>query len=147
MKKKRLYVLLAASIALNAGFIAAGAVQYVSRHHARHPDLGLAPQVRREFEANFREFRRELKPLRARLADDRESMLDLVESSDPSADALQRQEKAILQDQQALIRLFASHLIRQKKLLTPEQQKAFFDHLKTHVAGRRERSGDGGKTH
>ena len=56
-------------------------------------------------------------------------MINLLASPDPSPEAVQAQERAIQTVTARIQDATVRHFLNQKRLLTPAQQKQFFDHL------------------
>jgi Spy/CpxP family protein refolding chaperone len=124
-------LLLVLSLCLNVGFVTAMLLPSI-RHELHKPlpdQLGLKEPVKSQFENNFSAFKHKVGPLFEQLRTERMKLLDLLASPNPSPRSIQAQEKAIqtvtAQIQDATVR----HFLNQKHLLTPEQQKQFFDHL------------------
>lgn len=134
-------LLLALSLCLNVGFVTAMLLPSI-RHELHKPlpdQLGLKGEVKTRFEANFAAFRQEVGPLFDQLRAERLNMLDLLASTNPTPQAIQAQE-AVIQSVNAKIQeATVRHFLNQKKLLTPAQQKQFFDHLSRWMGNDRHR--------
>jgi Spy/CpxP family protein refolding chaperone len=131
MKRNWWKVLLVLSLCLNMGFVLAMFLPSI-RHELHKPlpeQLGLKEPVRSQFENNFSTFRQEVAPLFKQLRAERLKMLHLLASPDPSPEAVQAQERTIQTVSARIQDATVRHFLNQKRLLTPEQQKQFFDHL------------------
>ena len=124
-------LLLALSLCLNVGFLTAMVLPTI-RHELHKPlpdQLGLQGAVKSRFEANFAAFRHEVGPLFDQLRTERLKMLDLLASPDPAPQAIGAQEDVIQSLNAKIQDATVRHFLNQKQLLTPDQQKQFFDHL------------------
>lgn len=136
--RRSLWILaFAASLCLNVGF---GAAWFMKRaHHRRPPDLatqlGLASPQKETFEANFAALKQRLASLDQELDQARRELLDLLASENPSPEAIHAKQEAVLEIQQRIQEAVSTHLLKQKQLLTPDQQKRFFDHLRRRMDG------------
>ncbi len=127
------YALLAASLCLNAGFLSAVLVHAVRHGHTRSmPDLNLSPMVKTEFDANYAAFQKKMAPLRAELREDRAQMFALLASDHPTPEAIRSQEDKILAVTARLLQTASAHMLDQKRLLSAEQQRRFFDFIQHH---------------
>ncbi len=127
-------VLLAASLCLNVGFLAAYGSHYLPHGHRKGmSDLNLSPEVQAKMEANFKSFRERLGKLDDQLRAERAAMLDLLASDGPSSEAVKAQQGKILALTDQILQTTDDHLLDQKRILTPAQQKLFFDHIRRRV--------------
>ena len=128
-------ILLAVSLCLNAGFLTAYGVHWYGHSHRPQPgrDMALPADVRARVEANYKAFRRELLPMESQLAAQRTKLLDLLASDQPSPQAIADQQARIVAVQGQIVQMLTRHLLEQKRLLTPEQQRQFFDHIRRRV--------------
>ena len=134
MRRLWVKILLAASLCLNAGFLGALGV-HVLQHRRSHDmsELKLSPQAKADMDANFKAFRERLSPLSSDLRAERLRMLDVLASESPSPDAVAAQQAKILAATERMLQATDDHLLVQKKLLTPEQQRLFFDHIRSRI--------------
>jgi len=134
MRRLWLRIVLAASLCLNAGFLAALVVHAV-QHRRSHDmsELRLTPEIKAEMDANFKAFRERVRGLNTDLRAERLRMLDLLASEDPSAEAIDGQQARVMAATERMLQMTDDHLLVQKKLLTPEQQRLFFDHLRRRI--------------
>ena len=135
MRRSWIVAALVVSLCLNAGFLSAWAIRDMRhRHRVDLPsELGLSGPVRTQFEANFSDLKRRLSGLHEELGRERGKMLDILSSENPSTEAIQTQQAAVLSVQSRIQALVTADLLKQKALLTPQQQKRFFDHLRRRV--------------
>jgi hypothetical protein len=89
--------------------------------------------MKAQVDANFRAFRERLESLNADLSAERLKMLDLLASENPSPEALAAQQARVLGATERMIEVMHDHLLVQKKLLSAEQQRLFFDHIRRRI--------------
>jgi Spy/CpxP family protein refolding chaperone len=129
VRRRWLIVALAASLALNAGFVAAVALHRVGHRHADRmtpPDFGFPPETQAKVEANFKAFHSRMEPLRKELQTERDAMLDLLARQDVPREVLDAQQAKIVDTMNRIGQATLDHFLEQKSLLTPDQQKTFF---------------------
>jgi Spy/CpxP family protein refolding chaperone len=134
MRRLWLRILFAASLCLNAGFLAALGVQAL-QHRRGHDmsELHLTPQAKAQVDANFKTFREKLGPLNADLRAERLKMLSVLASENPSPEAVAAQQAKVVAATERMLQLTDDHLLVQKKLLNLEQQRLFFDHIRRRI--------------
>lgn len=134
-------ILMAVSLCLNAGFLAALGVHLV-QHRRGHgmSGLQLAPQAKADVDANFKAFRKRLGSLNEDLRATRLKMLDLLASKNPSPEAIAAQQAMVMAATERMLRATNDHLLVQKKLLNAEQQRLFFDHIRRRIENPEKRS-------
>ena len=127
-------ILFAASLCLNAGFLAALGVQVV-QHRRGHDmsELHLTPQAKAQVDANFKTFREQLGSLNTNLRAERLKMLDVLASENPSPETVAAQQAKVLAATERMLQVTDDHLMVQKKLLNAQQQRLFFDHLRRRI--------------
>lgn len=126
--------LLATSLCLNVGFLAAFGFHLVQHRRPKGmSDLHLSPEVRARMESNFKSFKTRLGELNGELRTQRVAMLDLLASDQASPEAVQAQQARIMDVSARILETTDTHLLAQKALLTPAQQKLFFDHIRHRV--------------
>jgi Spy/CpxP family protein refolding chaperone len=135
MRRSWLVVALIASLCLNVGFCGAWALRSWRHHHRSDlpSELGLSGPTRQQFETNFSDLKRRLSVLHDDLARERGKLMDILASENPSPEAIQAQQSVVLSVQSRIQGLVTADLLKQKELLTPEQQKGFFDHLRRRM--------------
>lgn len=140
MKRTWLNVLLAASLCLNGGFIAAVVV-----HHARHslahpqPDLKLSPPVKAQFDASETAFWDKMGLLHEELQGERAKMLDVLASQGPSPEAVKAQQEKVLGINARILQAVTDHVLDVKRLFSPDEQRRFFEFIqrRNHETARR----------
>jgi len=126
--------LLAASLCLNVGFLSAlGVHVFQHRRPSGMPDLNLSPEAKDKLDSNFRAFKDRLGGLNAQVLTERVRMLDLLASQDPSPEAIRAQQERITGLTGQILQATSEHLLVQKSLLSPEQQRIFFDHIRHRI--------------
>jgi hypothetical protein len=140
---KRLWprCLVAASLCLNVGFLSALGVHW-AQHRKSHDmsEFHLPPQAKAQMDANFKAFRNKLASLNADLGAERLKMLDLLASENPSPEAVAAQQARVLGATERMLEVMHDHLLVQKKLLSAEQQRLFFDHIRRRIQNPGKRS-------
>jgi len=122
--------LLVVSLCLNAGFLVhVGLRMAQHRHPHGMAGLHLNPEAEAQMEARFKSFRDHLGPIQTELRTERLAMLALLASGNPSPEVIRSQERRILSVIERMVVTTDSHFLDQKRGLTPEQQRIFFDHL------------------
>lgn len=126
--------LLVASLCLNVGFLAHVGMS-MAQHHYRHgmSDLKLNPEARAQMEARFKSFRGRLGPLQDELRTERLTLLGLLASDNPSPEAIHTQESRMMAVVGRIMETTDSHFLDQKRNLSPEQQRLFFEHLRRRL--------------
>lgn len=141
MRHLWLRILLVVSLCLNAGVLVNMGVHWV-QHRKGHgmQDLQLSEAARAQVEANFKAFRNRVATMNKDLRDERVKMLDLLASDSTSPDAVAAQEAKVLAATQAMLKVTDEHLLDQKKILTSQQQRLFFDHIRRRIQDSDKRS-------
>ena len=122
--------LLVASLCLNVGFLAHVGMR-MAQHHERHgmSELKLNPEAQAQMEARFKSFRDRLGPLQDELRTERLAMLALLASDNPSPEAVRAQEGRMMAVVERILQTTDTHFLDQKRNLSPEQRRLFFEHL------------------
>ena len=89
-------------------------------------ELDLSEKQMKEFEARFERFRMEMEPIHDSLEVKRAQLMDEISADEPSMDKLDELADEIGALQATMQRKLILHLLKEKSLLTPEQQKKFF---------------------
>jgi len=134
MRQRWWKALLVASLCLNVGFLAHVGMS-MAQHHDRHgmSELKLNSEAQAQMEARFKSFRERLGPLQDELRTERLAMLGLLASDDPSAEAIRTQESRMMSVVERIMKTTDSHFLDQKRNLSPEQQRLFFEHLRHRI--------------
>jgi Spy/CpxP family protein refolding chaperone len=134
MRRRWLVLALLLSLALNAGLVTAILMRHRGhREPMRVPDTGLPKETQAKLEENFKRFHGRMEQLKSQMRTEREKLLDLLASPAPSQEEIQAQQQTIQAISAAMTQTITEHFLEQKKLLTPEQQKKFFDALRRAV--------------
>ncbi len=141
MRHPWLRILLVVSLCMNAGVLVHIGVHWV-QHRKAHgmQDLQLSADAKAKMESNFKAFRERVGSMNGALRDERVKMLDLLASDSPPPDAVAAQEAKVVTATQAMLKVTDEHLLDQKKLLSPEQQRLFFDHIRRRIQDSDKRS-------
>lgn len=123
--------LLVVSLCLNAGFLVHVGLRVAQNRpqHGMAADLRLSPEAGAQMEARFKSFKDRLGPLETELRAERLTMLTLLASDNPSPEAILAQQKRMMSLIERIVLTTDNHFLDQKRNLTPEQQRIFFDHL------------------
>jgi DNA-directed RNA polymerase sigma subunit (sigma70/sigma32) len=134
MRRRWWNVLLAASLCLNAGFVAAiVAHSFWPKHNEARPEEAAAdPAVRAKLSANFAAFKERMAPLHKELAAERGKLMDLVESDNATPEEIKAQEERVVAVMARILDTATNHLLGQKRLLTPQESKVFFSRIRQH---------------
>ena len=132
-KLKPLLILL--SVALNAAFISVWAVRALPPKDstprncedcALHRELSTSESQRQEMEPRQAVYLKTTRTLCRRAQDMRGELIDLIAAPLPDADALAAKQDSILEIQRQMQALVVEHLLREKQVLTAEQQRKLF---------------------
>lgn len=148
MKSLAWKLLLAASLLVNAGVLAAvwlpgsfagGAVEgalFGMRHEQVPEHLGLDAAQRERWHALEASFLEQLRDSGARIQAHRERMVREILSAAPDAAAIERERAAIFALQQAQQQAVIAQLLKEREMLRPEQRKSLADLLVAQDPGR-----------
>ena len=140
MWKKALIVLVVLSAALNIAFIAAWAVHAFAGRSVDiqctpdgeeiwcplHRKLGVTNEQWRQIEPKLRAFRDASLQQSRRVETLRDEMIALLAAPDASRPAIKAKQDEILAAQREMQDMMLDHLLAEKHVLTPEQQKLMF---------------------
>ncbi len=148
MKAPALKLLLAASLLVNAGVLAAvwmpgwgagGAIEralFGMRHEQVPRHLRLDAAQRERWEALEADFVEQLRASAARIQSHRERMVREILSARPDAAAIERERSDIFALQEAQQRAVIAQLLKEGEMLRPEQRAALAELLISQGAGR-----------
>ncbi len=153
MWKKIAPLLIVLSVALNVAVIGVWAAHVVRGHwigrdrygHGDgsegvwcplHRRLNVTDEQWRRIEPRIAQFRRESQAICADMNRLRTELIDLIASNDPDRQAIAAKQEAIRAGQQRMQQLVVEHLLAEKAVLTPEQQKELFDLVRERTACR-----------
>ena len=141
MKGYALKLLLAASLLVNAGVLAAvwlpgwgggGAIEraiFGMRHEQVPEHLGLDAAQRERWHALEAGFVEQLRDSDGRIQVHRERLVREILSAQPESAAIERERAAIFELQQARQRVVIDQLLKEREMLRPEQRTALADLL------------------
>jgi len=95
-----------------------------------HRRLGATPEQWRRIEPRLAEFRRASQEVCSDVMRKRGEMIDLIAVPEPDREAIKAKQEEILAAQRRMQQLVIEHLLAEKEVLTPEQQKELFDLLR-----------------
>ncbi len=142
MWKKVAPLLIVLSIALNIAFVGIWAVHAVRAHYADsrlrhgkiwsplHRRLNVTDEQWREIEPRLADFQKAARDVREDVNRLRLEFLDLIAVAEPDREALRAKQEEILAGQRRMQELVIEHLLSQKNVLTPVQQKYLFDMMR-----------------
>jgi Spy/CpxP family protein refolding chaperone len=147
MWKKAALLLIILSVALNLAFIGVWATHVLrTRWHAGSPcghaeggggiwcplhrQLGASTEQWKRIEPRLSEFREAAQAVCQDVTRRRSEMIDLLASPQPDRQAIAAKQEEILTGQRKMQQLVTDHLLAEKDVLTPEQQKELFDLLR-----------------
>ena len=126
--------LLIASLCLNVGFLSTFVIQeFRHGHHHSFPDLNLSAPAKAQFDANFSTYRQGMAPLHAELSTEKKKLMELLASENPSPEAIRAQQDKVTAVNARILQHFTDHILNQKRLLAPKQQRPFFDFIERRM--------------
>ena len=152
---KTVIVILIFSVALNTAFGAMWAIRRLPAHlgcaghkgdsHAKscvscplHRKLGTSEKQWQEIEPRLVEFKTSSQAVCRKTNQLRKELIDLIAAPQTDIEAIRTKQDEILAGQRRMQELLISHLLAEKMMLTPQQQKTFFDMIRkqSDCAGR-----------
>jgi hypothetical protein len=142
-KMKILIIIFIFSVALNTAFAAVWATRRLPAHlgcagckttpHGKdyvscsfHRKIGTSGKQWREIEPRLIEFKRSCQPICRKAKQLRMELINLIAAPQTDMEAIRSKQDEILASQRQIQELLISHLLEEKEMLTPQQQKAFF---------------------
>lgn len=111
-------------------------------------ELSLSPEQTKIFEQKEQSFFREINDKRKQIFLKRLDLLNLLKSDKPDTEKINQTIKEIGDMQEDIQRTVIAHIIEVKSILNKEQQRKFFDLLKTIIMRKEnERHGEHGSQH
>jgi Spy/CpxP family protein refolding chaperone len=95
-----------------------------------HRRLGATPEQWQRLEPRLTEFRRASQEICSDVMCKRREMIDLIAAPKPDHDAISAKQEEILAGQRRMQQLVIEHLLAEKEVLTPGQQKELFGLLR-----------------
>jgi Spy/CpxP family protein refolding chaperone len=146
-KMKTVIVILIFSVALNAAFGAMWAIHRLPAHlgcighkgdlHAKsciscplHRKLGTSEKQWQEIEPRLVKFKTASQAICRELNQLRKELIDLIAAPQTDLEAIRAKQDEILAGQRRMQELLISHLLAEKEVLTPQQQKSLFDMIR-----------------
>lgn len=139
MWKKIAPLLIVLSVALNVAFLGIWGVRVTAPLLAKdleydgeiwcplHRRLNVTAEQWQQIEPRFTEFRRRSQTLCADVNRLRAELIDLIAAEGPDRQAIAAKQDQIRDGQQQMQQLVVEHLLVEKQVLTPAQQKTLFD--------------------
>ena len=144
---KTVIVILIFSVALNTAFGAMWAIRRLPAHlgcaghkgdsHAKscvscplHRKLGTSEKQWQEIEPRLMEFKTSAQAVCQKTKQLREELIDLIAAPQTDLEAIRAKQDEILAGQRRMQELLISHLLVEKEMLTPQQQKTLFDMIR-----------------
>lgn len=144
---KTVIVILIFSVALNTAFSAMWAIHRLPAHlgctghkgdsHARscvscplHRKLGTSEKQWQEIEPRLVEFKMSSQAVCREIDQLRKELIDLIAAPQTDFEAIRAKQDEILAGQRRMQELLISHLLAEKEMLTPQQQKTLFDMIR-----------------
>ncbi|MFO7956436.1 MAG: periplasmic heavy metal sensor [Candidatus Brocadiia bacterium] len=157
MYNKTLSLILIFSLAFNIAFVGIWAYnRFGEEQPAPAPvprqtweQIGLDREQQRRMEQSWRGLQRELVPLQARLARERDRLLELMAEPDPDEEAIRATQRRMAAVQEEMRRCVMIHMRETRERLTPEQRRRMFHMMRTwgrrrgHAPAGRRRQGMG----
>ncbi len=139
MGTRLLSLVILLSVALNGAFVATWLSQVWLPTAADnceaccplYQQIGASDSQRQEIEPRLASFRRSAQELCRQIEQRRQELLDLIAAPQVDRAALRAKQEEILQGQRQMQELIVEHLLREKTVLTPQQQKVLFDLIRT----------------
>lgn len=144
MWKRMAPLLIVLSVAMNVAFVGVWAVhtgrvqQIFDRSDNRqmwcplHRRLDVADEQWRRIEPLLTDFQNRAQTICARMNRLRTELIDLIAVNDPDRQAIAAKQEEIRAGQQEMQQLVVEHLLAEKEMLTPQQQRALFDTIRKH---------------
>ena len=140
MKRRLLIFGLTLSVAINIGVLGSAGYRWLKisgeeKHHREggHAPMGflgkelsLSQSQAREMESLRKDLEPKMEEIKVKLREKRVQLVNLLMESEPDLEKLNIQLSEIESLQTELQKLVIDHLLREKKILSPEQQKRFF---------------------
>ena len=101
-----------------------------------HQQLEMTPEQRRELEPRLEQFRTETADTFARIDRNREEMLALLAAQQPDPERIRAKQQEIQADQRQCQERLIAHILAEKQVLSPDQQRKYFDLLRQQPGAR-----------
>ena len=140
MWKKAAFYLVVTSLGLNLAFVGIWAAHAWPIRAADQPKpaiwcplhraLGTTPKQWTEIEPRLREFQTAIGMLCSQANAMRSEVIGLIAAEEPDLDAIQAKQEEVLAAKRKIQRLVVEHLLAEREVLTPEQQRQLFAMLR-----------------
>lgn len=146
MWKKIAPLLIVLSVALNVAFVGVWVVHAARAHWLAegfrngevwcplHRRLNVTDEQWQQIEPRLTEFRHQSQAICADMNRLRTELIDLIAGDEPDPGAIAAKQEQIRAGQQRMQELVVEHLLAEKAVLTPEQQKELFDLVRKRTA-------------
>ncbi len=99
-----------------------------------HRELEVTEEQWAKIEPRLQEFQAAVGELRRQTGAKRAEVIDLIAAENPDLDGILAKQAEILATKQRIQRLVAEHLLAEKQVLTPEQQRQLFAMLRNRTS-------------
>lgn len=142
MWRRSTFYLVSASLGLNLAFVGVWVAHAWPARPADQPQpesaiwcplhraLQVSPRQWAEIEPRLREFQAAVGELCSQTDVLRSEVIDLIAAEVPDLDAIQAKQEEILTTKRQIQRLVVEHLLAEREVLTPEQQRQLFTMLR-----------------
>lgn len=142
MWKNATFYLILASLGLNLAFVGVWAAHAWAARAANQPQpepavwcplhraLEVTPQQWTEIEPRLRRFQATVGELCSRTDAIRSEVIDAIAADEPDLDAIRAKQEEVLATKRQIQQLVVEHLLAEKELLTPQQQRQLFTMLR-----------------
>lgn len=138
MWKKLKFLLVILSVAFNIAFITVWLTHVLAVEKGNndvqkdkiecpmHRQLGTTEKQWEEIEPNLLEFRKSARSVCEEISRSRTELIDLLAAPEPDLEKIREKREKILTGQNRMQKLVINWLLKEKKILTPDQQKMLF---------------------
>jgi Spy/CpxP family protein refolding chaperone len=152
MAKHVKVLLITLSIALNVAFVGVWVTRAISAPRGAprpypgpqpdqpiwcplHRELNVSPEQWQRIEPRLEEFRSQMDSITAEVQGLRLEVVDLLARPQSDGETVEAKQEEILTAQRRMQRLVAEHLLEEKKVLTPDQQRQLFETIRGRLSG------------
>jgi len=157
MKKKLLILCLTFSVAINIGVLGSAGYSWLKISGEERPhqeekhspmsflgkELSLSQSQAREMESLRKALEPKMEEIREELRDKRVQLVNLLMEAEADLEKINIQLNEIESLQTELQKLVIDHLLQEKKILSPEQQKKFFSIISKRLCPEGRHQGEG----
>lgn len=144
MKKRHLTWVCIVSLVFNAAFIAAIGFQvFQHRHRTGKPDVKKQPAVSMDIPQEKREklselrhvFFKQIEPSVRRIREEKKQLLEMFMNESVDSLKVHRKIETVAELQRGIDKQVANQLMKEKKILPPDQQDRFYRYLLSRMGG------------